>query len=35
VFSALPFVIFSFVGFESSATLAKESASIQHDMEGD
>jgi len=26
VFSALPFVIFSFVGFESSATLAKESA---------
>jgi amino acid transporter len=25
VFSALPFVIFSFVGFESSATLAKES----------
>jgi len=26
VFSALPFVIFSFVGFESSATLAKEAA---------
>ena len=26
VISALPFVIFSFVGFESSATLAKESA---------
>ena len=26
VFSALPFVIFCFVGFESSATLAKESA---------
>jgi amino acid transporter len=26
VFSALPFVIFSFVGFESSATLAKESS---------
>ena len=26
IFSALPFVIFSFVGFESSATLAKESA---------
>lgn len=26
VFQALPFVIFSFVGFESSATLAKESA---------
>jgi amino acid transporter len=26
VFSALPFVIFSFVGFESAATLAKESA---------
>lgn len=26
VFSALPFVIFSFVGFESSATLAKETA---------
>jgi amino acid transporter len=26
VFSALPFVIFGFVGFESSATLAKESA---------
>jgi len=26
VFSALPFVLFSFVGFESSATLAKESA---------
>jgi len=25
IFSALPFVIFSFVGFESSATLAKES----------
>lgn len=27
VFSALPFVVFSFVGFESSATFAKESAS--------
>jgi amino acid transporter len=26
VFSALPFVVFSFVGFESSATFAKESA---------
>jgi amino acid transporter len=26
IFSAFPFVIFSFVGFESSATLAKESA---------
>lgn len=26
IFSALPFVIFSFVGFESAATLAKESA---------
>jgi amino acid transporter len=30
VFSALPFVIFSFVGFESSATLAKESARPIH-----
>ncbi len=32
VFSALPFVIFSFVGFESSATLAKESADPQKNI---
>ncbi len=32
VFSALPFVIFSFVGFESSATLAKESANPRRNI---
>jgi amino acid transporter len=32
VFSALPFVIFSFVGFESSATLAKESANPKRNI---
>jgi amino acid transporter len=32
VFSALPFVIFSFVGFESSATLAKESANAKRNI---
>ncbi len=32
VFSALPFVIFSFVGFESSATLAKESSNPRKDI---
>ena len=32
VFSALPFVIFSFVGFESSATLAKESSNPRRDI---
>jgi amino acid transporter len=32
VFSALPFVIFSFVGFESSATFAKESANPRKDI---
>jgi amino acid transporter len=32
VFSALPFVIFSFVGFESAATLAKESAAPRRDI---
>lgn len=32
VFSALPFVIFSFVGFESSATLAKESANPRRNV---
>jgi amino acid transporter len=32
VFSALPFVIFSFVGFESAATLAKESADPRRDI---
>jgi amino acid transporter len=32
VFSALPFVIFSFVGFESAATLAKESADPKRDI---
>ena len=32
VFSALPFVIFSFVGFESAATLAKESANPRRNI---
>jgi amino acid transporter len=32
LFSALPFVIFSFVGFESAATLAKESANPRRDI---
>jgi amino acid transporter len=32
VFSALPFVIFSFVGFESSATLAKETANPRRNI---
>jgi amino acid transporter len=32
MFSALPFVIFSFVGFESAATLAKESANPRRDI---
>lgn len=32
VLSALPFVIFSFVGFESSATLAKESANPRRNI---
>jgi amino acid transporter len=32
VFSALPFVIFSFVGFESSATLAKESSNPRRNI---
>jgi amino acid transporter len=32
IFSALPFVIFSFVGFESSATLAKESANPKRNI---
>jgi amino acid transporter len=32
VFSALPFVIFSFVGFESAATLAKESSHPRRDI---
>jgi amino acid transporter len=32
VFSALPFVIFSFVGFESAATLAKESANPKRNI---
>lgn len=32
MFSALPFVIFSFVGFESAATLAKESAAPRRDI---
>jgi amino acid transporter len=32
VFSALPFVIFSFVGFESSATLAKESSNPKRNI---
>ena len=32
VFSALPFVIFSFVGFESAATMAKESANPRRDI---
>ncbi len=32
VFSALPFVIFSFVGFESSATLAKESVNPRRNI---
>jgi amino acid transporter len=32
IFSALPFVIFSFVGFESAATLAKESADPRRDI---
>jgi amino acid transporter len=32
VFSALPFVIFSFVGFESAATLAKESSDPRRDI---
>jgi amino acid transporter len=32
VFSALPFVIFSFVGFESSATLSKESANPRRNI---
>jgi len=32
VFSALPFVIFGFVGFESSATLAKESANPRRNI---
>jgi amino acid transporter len=32
VFSALPFVIFSFVGFESAATLAKETTHPQRDI---
>ena len=32
VFSALPFVIFSFVGFESSATLAKEAANPRRNI---
>ena len=32
MFSALPFVIFSFVGFESSATLAKESANPRRNI---
>jgi amino acid transporter len=32
VFSALPFVIFSFVGFESAATLAKESSDPVRDI---
>jgi amino acid transporter len=32
VFSALPFVIFSFVGFESAATLAKESSNPRRNI---
>ena len=32
IFSALPFVIFSFVGFESSATLAKESSNPRRNI---
>ena len=32
IFSALPFVIFSFVGFESSATLAKESTNPKRNI---
>lgn len=32
LFSALPFVIFSFVGFESAATLAKETAHPRRDI---
>lgn len=32
VFSALPFVIFCFVGFESAATMAKESANPRRDI---
>lgn len=32
VFSALPFVVFSFVGFESSATFAKESANPRRNI---
>jgi amino acid transporter len=32
VFAALPFVIFSFVGFESSATLAKESSNPKRNI---
>jgi len=32
LFSALPFVIFSFVGFESAATLAKETANPRRDI---
>jgi amino acid transporter len=32
IFSALPFVIFSFVGFESSATLSKESANPKRNI---
>jgi amino acid transporter len=32
IFSALPFVIFCFVGFESSATLAKESANPKRNI---
>ena len=32
IFSALPFVIFSFVGFESSATLAKESTNPRRNI---